>query len=41
MLIAAGICVLGAVISQYLAPETKGLSLSDTSAPLGKAVLQR
>lgn len=40
MLIAAGICVVGAVISQYLAPETKGLSLSDTSAPLGKPALQ-
>ncbi|MEW9871771.1 MFS transporter [Arthrobacter sp. HS15c] len=39
MLIAASICVLGAVISQYLAPETKGLSLSDTSAPLGQAAL--
>ena len=37
MLIAAAICVLGAVISQYLAPETKGLSLSDTSAPLAKS----
>lgn len=37
MLIAAGICVLGAVISQYMAPETKGLSLSEASAPLGKA----
>lgn len=40
MLIAAAICVLGAVISQYLAPETKGLSLSDTSAPLGKAAVR-
>ncbi|WP_312856907.1 MFS transporter [Arthrobacter mobilis] len=38
MLIAAGICVVGAVISQYLAPETKGLSLNEASAPLGKAV---
>jgi putative MFS transporter len=33
MLIAAAICALGAVISHYLAPETTGLSLSDTSAP--------
>lgn len=40
MLIAASICVLGAVISQYLAPETKGLSLSDTSAPLVKTAAQ-
>lgn len=39
MLIAAGICVLGAVISQYLAPETKGLSLGAASAPLGKAAV--
>lgn len=37
MIIAAGICVVGAVISQYLAPETKGLSLNETSAPLVKA----
>lgn len=29
--------LIGAVISQYLAPETKGLSLSDTSAPLAKS----
>lgn len=36
MLIAAGICVLGAVISQYLAPETTGVSLSAASAPLEK-----
>lgn len=34
MLIAAGICAVGAVISQFLAPETTGLSLSDTSAPM-------
>ncbi|BCT78163.1 MFS transporter [Sinomonas cyclohexanicum] len=34
MLIAAGICALGAIISQFLAPETTGLSLSDTSAPM-------
>ncbi|MBT2515692.1 MFS transporter [Arthrobacter sp. ISL-30] len=35
MLIAAGICVVGAVVSHYLAPETKGLSLGETSALLG------
>jgi putative MFS transporter len=40
MMIAASICALGAIISQYLAPETKGLSLSDTSAPLGKALVK-
>jgi MFS transporter, putative metabolite transport protein len=40
MLIAAGICVVGAVISQYLAPETKGLSLNETSAPLSKAAVK-
>ncbi|MDV7353305.1 MFS transporter [Rhodococcus oxybenzonivorans] len=33
MLIAAGICVVGASVSQILAPETMGRSLSDTSAP--------
>lgn len=38
MLIAAGICVLGAVISQYLAPETTGVSLSEASAPLDKTL---
>ena len=31
MLFAAGICILGAVVSQALAPETKGLSLTATS----------
>ncbi|MFD1210598.1 MFS transporter [Arthrobacter sp. GCM10027362] len=36
MLIAASLCVAGAVISQYLAPETRGLSLNETSAPLHK-----
>lgn len=40
MLIAAAVCVLGAVTSQYLAPETKGLSLSNTSAPLGKQTVK-
>lgn len=33
MLIAAGICVVGAVVSQVLAPETMGRNLSETSAP--------
>ena len=33
MLIAAGICVVGAVVSQVLAPETTGRPLSETSAP--------
>lgn len=33
MLIAAGVCVVGAVVSQALAPETMGRSLSETSAP--------
>ncbi|GAA3547583.1 MFS transporter [Amycolatopsis ultiminotia] len=33
MLIAAAVCVLGAVVSQLLAPETMGRSLSETSAP--------
>ncbi|MEU1513227.1 MFS transporter [Streptomyces sp. NPDC005811] len=33
MLIAAGVCVVGAAVSQVLAPETMGLSLSETSAP--------
>lgn len=33
MLIAAGICVLGAAVSQVLAPETAGRNLSETSAP--------
>lgn len=37
MMMAAGICVLGAVISQYLAPETMGMSLGEASAP-SKAV---
>ncbi|WP_323959552.1 MFS transporter [Arthrobacter sp. JZ12] len=32
MLIAAGICVIGAVISQMWAPETRGMSLSEASA---------
>ncbi|CAL9374035.1 Inner membrane metabolite transport protein YgcS [Streptomyces sp. enrichment culture] len=33
MLIAAGVCVAGAVVSQVLAPETMGRNLSETSAP--------
>ncbi|WP_221179299.1 MFS transporter [Streptomyces botrytidirepellens] len=33
MLIAAGVCVVGAVVSQVLAPETTGRPLSETSAP--------
>lgn len=33
MLIAAGICVVGAAVSQVLAPETMGRNLSETSAP--------
>jgi MFS transporter, putative metabolite transport protein len=32
MLIAAGIAGLGAVLSQWLAPETKGKSLTETAA---------
>lgn len=32
MLIAAGVAVVGAVLSQWLAPETKGKSLSETAA---------
>lgn len=32
MLIAAGIAGLGAALSQWLAPETKGKSLSETAA---------
>lgn len=35
MLIAAGICVVGAMVSQALAPETMGRRLSETSAPHG------
>jgi putative MFS transporter len=34
MLIAAGIAGIGAAVSQWLAPETKGLSLSETSGGL-------
>ncbi|MEN0135541.1 MAG: MFS transporter, partial [Rhodococcus sp. (in: high G+C Gram-positive bacteria)] len=33
MVIAAGICVVGATVSQVLAPETMGRNLSETSAP--------
>ena len=35
MVIAAGICIVGAGVSQILAPETKGRNLSETSAPHG------
>jgi MFS transporter, putative metabolite transport protein len=34
ILIAAGVAFIGAVVSQALAPETKGMNLSDTSAGL-------
>ncbi|MDI3419181.1 MFS transporter [Streptomyces sp. B-S-A12] len=33
MLIAAGVCGVGALVSQALAPETMGRPLSETSAP--------
>ncbi|GHE76312.1 MFS transporter [Amycolatopsis deserti] len=33
MLIAAAVCVAGALVSQVLAPETMGRTLSETSAP--------
>jgi putative MFS transporter len=32
MLIAAGIALVGAALSQWLAPETKGKSLTETAA---------
>lgn len=32
MLIAAGIAFVGAALSQWLAPETKGKSLTETAA---------
>jgi len=32
MLIAAGICLIGGTVSQFMAPETTGLSLSRTAA---------
>ncbi|HEY0816073.1 MAG TPA: MFS transporter [Pseudonocardia sp.] len=32
MLIAAGLCVLGGAVSQFMAPETTGLSLTHTAA---------
>ncbi|WP_307857021.1 MFS transporter [Pseudarthrobacter albicanus] len=38
MLFAAGICVIGALVSQRLAPETKGLSLNAASAPASASV---
>jgi putative MFS transporter len=34
MLIAAGIAAVGAGLSQWLAPETKGKSLTETAAGL-------
>jgi putative MFS transporter len=39
MLIAAGICAVGAGVSQVLAPETKGKLLSETSAGYQKALV--
>ena len=39
MLIAAGICAVGAGVSQVLAPETKGKLLSETSAGYRKALV--
>ncbi|MGY3317412.1 MFS transporter [Arthrobacter sp. TE12232] len=41
MLFAAAICIIGAVVSQFLAPETRGLSLSEASAPFGKAAVKQ
>jgi putative MFS transporter len=35
MLVAALICAVGAAVSQALAPETRGLTLSEASAPAG------
>ncbi|WP_433875277.1 MFS transporter [Sinomonas atrocyanea] len=37
MVIAAGVSLIGGVVSQVLAPETKGKLLSETSAPTAKA----
>jgi MFS transporter, putative metabolite transport protein len=34
ILIAAGVTPIGAAVSQVLAPETKGMNLSETSAGL-------
>lgn len=36
MLIAAGICLVGGVVSWLMAPETMGKQLSETSAPTGR-----
>ncbi|MFC9685914.1 MFS transporter [Streptomyces sp. NPDC056948] len=41
MLIAAGICVVGAAVSQALAPETMGRPLSETSAPHADAAVEK
>ncbi|WP_083647269.1 MFS transporter [Pseudochrobactrum sp. B5] len=38
MLIAAGISLVGGIVSYRLAPETMGKKLSETSAPSGRAV---
>ena len=34
MLIAAGVALVGAALSQWLAPETKGKSLTETAAAM-------
>jgi putative MFS transporter len=36
MLIAAGVAAVGAAVSQVLAPETKGMNLSATSAGMAR-----
>ncbi len=36
MIIAAGISLVGGIVSQMLAPETKGKQLSETNAPTGR-----
>ncbi|WP_454812873.1 MFS transporter [Paenarthrobacter nitroguajacolicus] len=38
MLFAAAVCGLGAITAQFLAPETKGLTLAEASAPVGNKV---
>lgn len=40
LLIAAGICLFGGIVSYFLAPETKGKLLSEVSAPQGRTVPQ-
>lgn len=37
MIISAGISLVGGVVSYFLAPETKGLLLSEASAPTGRS----